>query len=1058
MCRWTGTPRWRISTALPRSFPIPCHPRPGLSRLTGSGPTGSRWAGGSGGTTLAGMSGLARPPFVGRTEELSLLREGLVSATGSRPGCIAVTGDAGVGKTRLLAEFAVLARAEGARVVVGAGIDLAADEFPFGVFLSAFRDLARWQRRDPQRDQSGTPYDEVLALLHTHTSVVAGAERTDRSQLFDRVLDLLGELSDELPLVLILEDLHWADRTSLDLLKFLVQDLCQERDLLRDLPRERILLVLSWRSDEVVDGSFRWDALADLERLRCIEVVRLGALDQAELSTMLRAVTSAPLTTAQTEEIARRSAGNPLFAQELLAAGPRSAGRSAPVSCREVVLRRARRLSSAAGVAVRALAVIGRPADHALLAEVSELPPDELAAGLREGLDQRLLRREGDGELYAFRHPLGQEAVYDDILPGERLVLHGRTAGALDRLTAATESSGFVGAELAHHWHKAQVWARALPAAVAAARAAAGVTGFAEAYAQYQQALDAWAHLPDGATLDCTLAELQEEAAEAAHWVGATAEAVALATAAREAARSRGDVHAEARVNERLGRYLWELGDPVAGLAADRDAVRLLAGEPPSRLQARARAALAAGLLLDGESAAAAEEATAAVALARTADSPAEESYALTTLGVCRAINGELDQALDLLDQARVISEDCGSIEEVFRVYADLTFVLTTAGRPQESLEVAYAGMARTRQLGLTSTGGGALLVNTASTLQVLGDWDEARRVAHDALQQGVHDSFAGYLHLLIGDVAAARGSADEAEQSYAAAERITPLLADAWFGATLAASRAELQLWTGAPQDALRLVSETLPSLAKADYDEPAARLCALARRALADSAERERLLPSGRAPDLALADVVADRERQCGASQVRTSAPAIDAFLLQGAAEVARGAVRPDPDAWGEVAARWRGLGQPYAAGYALWREAEALVATKARRKAGAILADAAAVAEKLRAAPLQREIAALAQRATLPVDIPAQRTAPTTTSQRLGLTPREEQVLPLVASGRTNRQIARALFITEKTVSVHVSNIMAKLGAANRGEAAAAAFTLDLVPTPSLPTRPG
>lgn len=1004
------------------------------------------------------MRGLARPPFVGRTDELGLLREGLVAASSSRPACVAVTGDAGVGKTRLLAEFAVLARADGARVVVGAGIDLAAGEIPFGVFLSALRDLARARRGDRSSDPPGTSYDEVLALLRTDQAGGVGAERANRSRLFDRVLDLLGELGDEMPLVLILEDLHWADRTSLDLVQFLVQDLCQERDLLRDLPRERILLVLSWRSDEVVDGSALWDALADLERLRGVETVRLGALDGGEVSTLLRAVADGPLATTRVEEIVRRSAGNPLFAQELLAAGARSAGPSAPVSCRETVLRRARRLSPGARDAVRALAVIGRPADHELLAEVSTLPPTALAAALREALDQRLLRREGGGELCAFWHPLGQEAVYDDILPVERLSLHRRTAEALDR--RGTGRSAFSTAELGHHWHEAQVWAKALPAAVEAARAAANVTGFAEAHVHYRRALDAWGHVAEAATtVGCSLAELQQEAAEAAHWAGATADAVTLATAARETARARADVLSEAQLSERLGRYLWELGDTAAGLAADRDAVRLLTGDPPSRLQARARAALAAGLLLDGESLAAAAEATAAVEMARAVGSPEEEGYALTTLGVCRAVNGELDAGLRVLDRARVLCEECGSIEEVFRVYVDLTFVLTTAGRPQESLEVAYAGMARIRQLGLTSTGGGALLVNTASTLQLLGDWDEAARVAHDALQQGVPSAFAGYLHLVIGDVAGATGRTDAAEESYAAAERIAPLRGDAWFGATLAASRAELCLWAGEPQTALRKVRETLPLLAKADYDEPAARLCALGRRALADAAERERLLPGDTPSDPAVAEALAARERQCRAGPARAATPAIDTFLMQGSAEESRGAGRPDPDGWAAVAARWQSLDQPYAAGYALWREAEALVASRGRRKARTVVAEAAAVAETLRAAPLLREIATLAQRATLPVDaVPAQRTGPATTSQRLGLTPREEQVLPLVASGRTNRQIARALFITEKTVSVHVSNIMAKLGAANRGEAAAAAFTLDLVPAPPLPSAPG
>jgi DNA-binding NarL/FixJ family response regulator len=184
---------------------------------------------------------------------------------------------------------------------------------------------------------------------------------------------------------------------------------------------------------------------------------------------------------------------------------------------------------------------------------------------------------------------------------------------------------------------------------------------------------------------------------------------------------------------------------------------------------------------------------------------------------------------------------------------------------------------------------------------------------------------------------------------------------------------------------------------------------------------------------------------------------------YLLQAEAERARGAGGSDARLWARVAEGWLTLEQPYPAAYARWREAEALAAARVRRKAQAALAEAMALATSLHAGPLAEQIAALSARATLPVDaVPPQRTggspATVTTAQRLGLTRREQQVLPLVASGRTNRQIARALFISEKTVSVHVSNIMAKLGAANRGEAAAAAFTLDLVPAPALPTPPG
>ena len=997
------------------------------------------------------MRGLARPPFVGRADELSLLREGLAAATASRPSCVAVTGDAGVGKTRLLGEFAQHARQEGARVVAGAGLDLAAGEFPFGVFLAALRDLARSERGTGHPEgQPSRPatYDEVMDLLRADPGETAGG-RAARTQLFDGVLDLLGELSDQQPLVLVLEDLHWADRSSLDLLLFLVQDLCQERDLLRDLPRERILIVLSWRTDEALDQTSRAEALSDLARLDCVEHLRLRALPHDEVTAIIRAVAPDPVPAHHADDIVRRSAGNPLFAQELVAAG--KTGVAPVTTIRDVVLRRTRRLSDDAAQAVRALAVIGKPTDHELLAEVAALPPAPLAAALREALDQRILRREGDGELVAFRHPLGQESVYDDVLPSERVDLHRRTAEVLEQRSSEGKESALGVAELAHHWHEAQVWAKALPAAVQAAREAAVVTGFAEAYGQYRRALDAWGHVPDAsAQVGASLATLQQEAAEAAHWAGDTTEAVTLASNARETARASGDTHAEAHLSERLGRYLWELGDAVGSLAADREAVRLLDDEAPSDLKARARAALATGLLLDGNSAEAATHAQAAIELARAADRLEEEGYALTTLGVCQTLNGRLDDGLATLERARQICDECGSLEEILRVYGDLTFVLTTAGRPTESLDTAYAGLARFRTFGIGAEGGGLLLVNIASTLQVIGDWDAALRGASDALRLGMPSLFVGYLHLVIADIGVARGDRALADEHVRAAEQMAPLRGDAWFEGTLTATRAELSLWAGEPAAALSIVADTLPALDKPDYDELAVRLCSVGRRAVADQAERARLLPDQRPPDPEVVTLLGLREQQCREGAVRAATPAIDAFLLQCEAETAREQGHSDADAWARTAEAWQAISQPYARAYALWREAEALVAARSKRKAGTVVAEAHAIVEELGAAPLRGELSALAGRATLTVDAPAAKPAPASTAQRLGLTPREQEVLPLVASGRTNRQIARALFISEKTVSVHVSNIMMKLGASNRGEAAAAAFTLDLVPT--------
>jgi ATP/maltotriose-dependent transcriptional regulator MalT len=268
---------------------------------------------------------------------------------------------------------------------------------------------------------------------------------------------------------------------------------------------------------------------------------------------------------------------------------------------------------------------------------------------------------------------------------------------------------------------------------------------------------------------------------------------------------------------------------------------------------------------------------------------------------------------------------------------------------------------------------------------------------------------------------------------------------------ALLFAGMAELALWRGDLDQAKQQVAEAVPLVAAANprYTAP---VYALGVRVEADRAELARARHPGQpAPDDATATALLDRLDQAAAGPAAAGLPELAAWQATARAERTRQRGPADPAAWATAAA-WERLGQPYRAAYAGFRQAEALLAaTGDRDTAAVVLGRAAEVTGRLGPRPLDAEVKALARRARLDLAPAGGATAPAagppTPAAQLGLTPREVEVLALVAAGRSNRQIAQALFISPKTVGVHVSNILAKLGAAGRVEAAAIAHRLGL-----------
>ncbi|HEY6707260.1 MAG TPA: AAA family ATPase [Actinomycetota bacterium] len=437
---------------------------------------------------------LASPTFVGRTEELARLAAAGDRAAGGTPTTVLVGGEAGVGKTRLVGEVVAGARAAGATVLAGGCVELGGEGVPFAPLIEALRGFVR------DLDEPGLAWllpghaRSELARLLPELAPVAGPGGTDpgsvgpalsttpgpwseQGRLFELFLGLLERLGEERPAVLVVEDLHWADRSTRDLLAFLV----------RNLRHGRLLLLLTYRSDELHRRHPLRPFLAELDRGRRVERLELARFGPAEVAAQLAGIQGAPVPAELAERIHARSGGNAFFVEELAAAATDG---ELPPSLRDTLLARIELLAEPAQRVLGVAAAAGARVDHDLLAEVADLPEPDLLSALREAVSaQVLLVDAGDGT-YGFRHALVKEAVYGELLPGERTRVHARFAGAL----AARDIAGDPGpaAELAWHWYAAHDLERALPAAVAAGLAAERAYAFAEAQRQFERALELW--------------------------------------------------------------------------------------------------------------------------------------------------------------------------------------------------------------------------------------------------------------------------------------------------------------------------------------------------------------------------------------------------------------------------------------------------------------------------------------------------------------------------------------------------------------------------------------
>ncbi len=984
--------------------------------------------------------------FVGREPQLAELLRVLDEAREGRAWVALVAGESGVGKTRLVDELAARARERGARVLSGDCVELADGELPYAPLIGALRPLIR----------SGDPALDAVRAELDRPRGEAGAPPQGR--FFELLLDALHRLADEAPpLVLVLEDLHWADRSTRDFLAFAARNLC----------RDHVLLVATYRTDELHRRHPLRPLLPEIERLDRTTRATLERLTREELADLLADVLGAPPEPALVDRLFERSDGNPLFAEELLAAGLDGRG-ELPPTLRDALLVRVEPLDEATQALLRVVGAAGR-GDEALLEEVSGLAPVAVRAALREAIAHHVLVPDDDGRI-AFRHALLREAIHDELLPGEAVELHLALARALERRADAGADDLDTVTAIAHHFAVAGEQPEALGAAVRAADAAERIHAPAEAAAQLERALSLWPHVPDArgrAGLDHP--RLLERLATASRQLGDDDRARQATESALAEVDARTDPQRAARLLQAHGTAVWHLGRGEEAMASYERGLELLAADPaPSGERAHLLSARAKTLMVWGRYSEAAEVCEATLREARAVGSRVAQASALNTLGVAQAGLGDVEGGITSLEESIAMERLDGRVEGIERGFANLADVLLIAGRTREALETTRAGLAELDRLG-TRANWSALQL--AEILTALGAWDEAEEIvgAERAPRHlGVHATF---FHLIASDLALGRGDTAKAIEHLGRARGYASRALDPQWHAPLAALTAEALRRERRFAEAEEALVDGFARLGRIAGLQDHARVQRLAAAGVAlhaDVAQRARDLGDADAEAAALAHAEDALER----ARALAGTPGSGPWLAVAEAEATRAIGDPTPSAWALAAAAWDAMERPYLAAIARWREAEAHAQLGDRAAAEAAARAARAVAAAVGSSWLADELLGLARRARLRLEDAARPRAaagmgagdgaapgdagdpdagaagPRAAIDALGLTPREQEVLALLADGRTNREIGETLFMAEKTASVHVSRILAKLDVRTRTEAAAVAYRLGLV----------
>ncbi len=1051
--------------------------------------------------------------FVGRERELARLAASLERAARGERVSVALTGASGVGSSRLLAELA--ARLHGLpQVTVARGSAYAPLQgSPYAAVREAL--TGALSDLDPARLEAvaGPHRHELRLLLPLLAERLAGPSEPDEPfqvspdqravRTAEAVLGLLERLAGEGVVLLVLEDVHWADAGTRRLIETLLR-------VGRPLP---LCLVVSYRPEELhVRHPLR--ALATvLETEPGVERVALAPLERHQLMALLEHLLGERPSGGFVAAVASASGGNPLVAEHLVAARQARIRLSDPFD--QIVGARVAALPVGAIRCLRLLAAARRPLPLALVRQADlpggRLPATAIADAVASGLAHERLDRAG-ASLVAIHHERYAEAMETLALPGERQPAHDALARAL-----AGEP-----AEQAWHWEAAMRFGLARDAHVLAGTAAVEVEPGGTAFFHDQRALELLdvhdAHPGALALSGSAEDELVLRTADAAfaddnprraadlvqQLIDERSSVTQLSEAARRGDAARRDLQRQlGLLHLRMGQYQAASGDLASAIADCEIAVQQVPREPPSADRARVLGALAQQQMLDGRfdrSAALAEEARATARAVGDGGATAELGHATCTLAVDRAYAGRIDESLRLLDEATAMALQARRLDDLMRAWANRTHILELDARLEAALVAAQDGIAAATRFGAELAYGSFLRGNAADILLKLGRWADAEVEARAALE--LSPSRLTWSPLLALGSVLVESRADE-EASRAVGQILLQLESapEGQWTAMVQRIAVSFALWRDDLADAERVARSGWGRVAETtDWRQVAlaASTTLEACAAVADAGRARRDISLVASAGEFGTGVLAQTEQRVAATTMPPSVGArreADLHVATARAHLARLRGRPDGAAWERIAAGWLELRVPYLTAKARWWQAAALLHDGGRRVAARqALTDAWEIAAALPARPLLRELARLAQRGRLalpelpdglvpagvgeaprapvavgpgvsrgvPVMAPegslehtlgdlASRVVPPSpaVADPFNLSPREYEVLAIVAEGRTNREIAERLFISERTVGVHVRNILGKLGVAGRVEAASVAIRLGLVP---------
>jgi DNA-binding CsgD family transcriptional regulator/tetratricopeptide (TPR) repeat protein len=964
--------------------------------------------------------------------------------TTEQPAAVLVGGDAGVGKTRLITELIGRVAGSGWRASVGHCMDLGDSPVPYLPFIQILGRLhSAWPAQAEALVERRPALRRLMPVNGSGAESAGQLTATDRSNLFEAVTDIFHHLGASQRQLWVVEDVHWADRSTREMITYLLSHPPAS-------PASPATLIVTYRLDDLHRRHPLRPVLAEWGRLPGVERFTVPPLDEAAVRGMVRALQESPLTEAHLATIVSRAEGNPFFVEELVGAAT-DGNRSLPADLSDLLLVRVDSLDDTARWVVKAASVAGREVAHRLLVRVADVDDAGLETALRAAVDAKLIVTTSE-DRYSFRHALLSEAVYSDLLPGERVRLHAAYGRAL-----AEDPAAGTAADLARHARGAGDPVTAARASVLAGDEASTLAAPDEALGQYEAAIGLLAEIgPDAwETTGLDPIEVTVRASDAAMAAGQPIRSLGLLEDQLSALPGDTPARARARLLRALAgtALLVDSGLDVRALASE--ALELVPADPTSALRAELLGILARAHL-DFRRQDVIPLATEALDLARLLNLPEVAAEAITTLARLPQGDEDLEVSAMHLAEAAAEARTAGEHDAELRAMYGVGSVNFEAGRMDEALSAYQQTLVRAQELRLPWTPYGIVArAMMATVYYIRGDWPEVERLTSTAGESP--PEFPEMLLRAVGlSVVAARG--DDAGLETLAVLR--PWAEKDGLIAVLAGAAAiDIYGDRGDIAGAVEAHDQTVAAVTRlwrVPTFDARVRLSALLIGQLATEASRtpgqsrRDLVEAGRALAVAAQEAVGHSD-----AMERYIGPEEQAWTQRARAERLRlcwqsGIDVPSAgemvDAWRVVADRFEHLGHRFETARSQLRLAAALHAAGDEKGAAARRAQVQDVALLIGARPLLRELGSPAAAVIDPRDRRGQ-----------PLTVREQEVLELVAIGRSNRDIADQLFISAKTASVHVSNILSKLGAHSRTEAVAIARHQGVIEPPTRPPAP-